>query len=89
MLVAARLSGVWHRARAHRFFSHARWSVDELGLRIAVLIIERLIEPGAPVLAAVDDALLHRRERKIHAVGSSLCLREQSPPQGVSVPRHE
>ena len=35
MLVGARLSGVCHHARAHRFFSHARWSVDELGLRIS------------------------------------------------------
>ncbi len=67
MLVGARLSGVWHHARAHRFFSHARWSVDELGLRIAVLIVERLSEPGTSVLVAVDDTLLHRLGRKVHA----------------------
>ncbi len=67
MLVGARLSGVWHHARAHRFFSHARWSVDQLGLEIAALIVERLTEPGAPVLVAVDDTLLHRLGRKIHA----------------------
>jgi SRSO17 transposase len=66
MLVGARLSGVWHHARAHRFFSHANWSVDELGLRIAVLIVERLTEPGVAVLLAVDDTLLHRLGRKIH-----------------------
>lgn len=66
MLVGCRLSGVWHHSRAHRFFSHARWSVDELGLRIAVLIVERLTEPGASVLVAVDDTLLHRRGRKVH-----------------------
>ncbi len=68
MLVGARLSGVWHHARTHRFFSSARWSVDELGLRIAVLIVERLTAPGAEVLVAVDDTLLHRRGRKIHGV---------------------
>jgi SRSO17 transposase len=66
MLVGARLSGVWHHARAHRFFSHARWSVDELGLRIAGVIIERLTESGAAVLVAVDDTLLHRLGRKVH-----------------------
>lgn len=66
MLVAARLSGVCHHARAHRFFSNARWSVDELGLRVAELIVERLTEPGAPVLVAIDDTLLHRRGRKVH-----------------------
>lgn len=67
MLIGARLSGVWHHARAHRFFSHARWSVDELGLRIAELIIERLTEPGAAIVVAIDDTLLHRLGRKIHA----------------------
>ena len=66
MLVGARLSGVWHHARAHRFFSLARWSVDELGLRIAALIVERLCEPDAPVLVAVDDTLLQRRGRRVH-----------------------
>jgi hypothetical protein len=66
MLVGARFSGVWHHARAHRFFSNARWSVDMLGLRLAVLIVERFTEPGAPVLVAVDDTLLKRLGRKIH-----------------------
>ena len=66
MLVGARLSGVWHHARAHRFFSDASWSVDELGLRVAVLIAERLCAPGAPLLIAIDDTLAHRRGRKVH-----------------------
>ena len=42
--VVARLSGVWHHARAHRFFSLASWQPDELGLRIAELIAQRLCE---------------------------------------------
>ncbi|MCA1680626.1 MAG: transposase [Actinobacteria bacterium] len=67
MLVGARLSAVWDHCRAHRFFSHACWSADELGLRIAALIVERLTEPGAAILVAVDDTLLHRLGRKVHA----------------------
>lgn len=67
MLVGARLSGVWHHARAHRFFSHARWDPGELGLALAALICERLLAPGVPVLVAVDDTLAHRLGRKIHA----------------------
>ena len=66
MLVGARLSGVWHHARAHRFFANARWCSEELGLRLAVLIVERFRDPDAPVLVAVDDTLLHRLGRKIH-----------------------
>jgi DDE superfamily endonuclease len=67
MLVGARLSGVWHHARAHRFFGNARWSADELGLRLAEVIVERFCAPGAPVLVAVDDTLLKRLGRRIHA----------------------
>ena len=66
MLVGARLSTVWHHARAHRFFATSRWSCDQLGLRIAALIVERFTEPGASVVVAIDDTLLHRRGRKIH-----------------------
>ncbi|MCA1701546.1 MAG: transposase, partial [Actinobacteria bacterium] len=65
MLVGARLGGVWDHSRAHRFFSRARWSVDELGLRIAGLVVERLSEPGAAVLLAVDDSLLKRLGRRV------------------------
>jgi DDE superfamily endonuclease len=67
MLVGSRLSGVWHHSRAHRFFSDARWSCDELGLRLAELIVEGFRLPGAPVLVAVDDTLMHRLGRRIHA----------------------
>jgi len=67
MLVGARLSAVWDHCRAHRFFSRARWSADELGLRIAALICERLLDPGAPLLVAIDDTLIHRLGRKVHA----------------------
>jgi hypothetical protein len=65
MLTGARLSEIWHHARAHRFFSHARWCVDELGLRVAELIVERLLDPEEPLVVPVDDSLLRRRGRKI------------------------
>ncbi len=67
MLVGARLAGVWHHARAHRFFSHARWSPDELGLLLSDVIVARLTEPGAALVLPVDDTLLHRLGRKVHA----------------------
>jgi hypothetical protein len=65
MLLGARLSRVWHHARAHRFFSHARWSTDQLGLAIAGLIVERLLPADAPLVVPVDDSLFKRRGRKI------------------------
>jgi hypothetical protein len=65
MLLGARLSRVWHHARAHRFFSHARWSADQLGLAVAALIVERLLPADAPLVVPVDDSLFKRRGRKV------------------------
>lgn len=65
MLIGARLSELWHHARAHRFFSAARWSVDELGLKVAEVIVDRLLAADAPLVVVVDDSLLKRRGRRI------------------------
>jgi hypothetical protein len=65
MLVGSRLSGVWHHARAHRFFSSADWSVDELGCRLSELIVDRLLGPQEPLVVPVDDTLAKRRGRKV------------------------
>jgi hypothetical protein len=64
-LVGARLSEVWHHARAHRFFSHARWCVDELGLMVAEVIVSRLLGPDQPLVVPIDDTLAKRRGRKV------------------------
>ena len=39
MLTGAGLERIWHHSRAHRFFSHARWSPDQVGLVLADLIV--------------------------------------------------
>ena len=80
MLVGARRSGVWHHARAHRFFSNAVWSADELGLRLAAVIAAGLCEPAAGVVVVVDDPLLLRLGRKVHANGRH--------PDANANPRH-
>ncbi len=49
----ASVGGLASRLRP-RFFSNARWSVDELGLALACLIVERFTNPGVSVLVAVD-----------------------------------
>ena len=64
-LVASQMSWRWHHSRAHRFFSRARWSADELGLRLAELIVERLVPDGATIEVAVDDTLLKRSGAKV------------------------
>lgn len=67
MLVGARLSSVWSHHRAHRFFSHARWSVEQLSYLLAQLVVRCLVPAGEPVTVAVDDTLFHRRGPKVFA----------------------
>src|SRR6266566_1214605 len=69
MLTGAGLSGVWRHDRAHRFFSHARWSSQALGLALAKLVVALLVPAGEPVLVAIDDTLFKRTGRKVHAIG--------------------
>jgi DDE superfamily endonuclease len=65
MLTGARLGGVWHHSRAHRFFAAARWSPDQLGLALLGLICARLVDPGRPLRLVVDDTLYRRAGRKV------------------------
>ncbi len=67
MLVGARLSKVWSHHRAHRFFSHARWSVDAVSATLARVVVRLLVAADEAIPVAVDDTLFHRRGPKVHA----------------------
>lgn len=67
MLVGARLSRVWSHHRAHRFFSHARWSLPEVSATLARLVVRLLVADGEAITVAVDDTLFGRRGPKVHA----------------------
>ena len=65
MLLGAGLERLWHHTRAHRLFSTAHWSADDVGLALAGLVVERLLPAGAPLVVAVDDTLFKRSGRKV------------------------
>jgi hypothetical protein len=67
MLVGARLSQTWSHHRAHRFFSHARWSTEQLSAILARLVVRLLVAPEAAVAVAIDDTLFLRCGPKVHA----------------------
>jgi hypothetical protein len=67
MLAGAGLACCWSHDRAHRFFSRARWSPDELGLAAAKLVAALLVPAGEPVVVAIDDTLFRRRGKKVWA----------------------
>lgn len=68
MWSAAGLAGRSHHARAHRFFSHARWDLDSLGLLVARLVVARFVPAGAALRVVVDDTLFHRYGTATHGV---------------------
>jgi hypothetical protein len=52
---------------ACRFFSEGTWDVDVVGVRVARLIVDRLLPAGAAVLVAVDDTLVKRGGKSVFA----------------------
>jgi hypothetical protein len=66
MLAGAGMAGAVSFHAACRFFSHAVWDVDRLGLLAAGLIVDRLLEPGEPIVVVVDETLFKRWGRKVH-----------------------
>ena len=66
MLAGAGMAAVVSFQRACRFFSHYVWEVDRLGLGVAGLIVDRLLDAEAPITVVVDDTLFRRWGRKVH-----------------------
>jgi hypothetical protein len=68
MLAGARMAGQVSFHAACRFFSHAVWDIDQLGLAVARLIVGRLLPAEEPIVVVVDDTLFRRWGRKVHHV---------------------
>jgi hypothetical protein len=66
MLSGAGMAGTVSFHAACRFFSHAVWDKDKLGLLVARLVVEWLLPAGVPLVVACDDTLFHRWGRKVH-----------------------
>jgi hypothetical protein len=66
MWIAAGWAGRRHWSVAHRFFSHARWDLDALGLRLATVVAARFA-PDGPLIVVVDDTLFTRYGKKVFA----------------------
>lgn len=66
-LVAAGVAGQQHHAAFHRVFSAARWSLDQLGLIVFVLL--KTLLPEGTVRLTLDDTEAHKRGLKVYGVG--------------------
>ena len=92
MLVGAGVAAVVSFHACCRFFSHHRWDVDRIGLVLARLIVDRLLEAGAPIVVVVDDTLFRRWGPRISVelsstpADASSCLRSD---HGDTPTRHK
>ncbi|HVH24229.1 MAG TPA: transposase [Pseudonocardia sp.] len=66
MLAGARMAQQISFHAACRFFSHAVWDIDRLGLVVARMVVTRLLGPGEPILVVIDDTLFKRWGRHVH-----------------------
>ena len=67
MLLGAQLSRAWSHHRAHRFFSHASWSTEQVCAILARLVVRLLVPSDTAVRVAIDDTLFLRHGPKVHA----------------------
>jgi hypothetical protein len=58
-----------HHARFHRFFSQARWRMDDLWERLVVLLAERLLSAEAVIDVVIDDTAQAKTGGHIYGVG--------------------
>jgi hypothetical protein len=65
MLAGAAMAAAVSFHSVCRFFSHHRWETDRVGLALARLIVDRLLEPGAPIEVVIDDTLFRRWGPKV------------------------
>jgi len=58
-----------HHARFHRFFSRARWDMDELWKGLVRLLAQELLSADDPVRIGIDDTAQKKTGAKIYGVG--------------------
>jgi hypothetical protein len=69
LIVSSDSVGNGHFSDYHRFFSQARWSIDQLWRLLAGLLIKTLIGSDAVILLAGDDTLCRKRGLGLFGAG--------------------
>lgn len=70
-LVATEVAGRRHHEAYHRFFSRGTWDPDTLGFWL-FRWIRSLLDPGAPIAAAIDDTLAPKKGPHVFGLGSHI-----------------
>jgi hypothetical protein len=69
LIVSSHSVGNGHHSDYHRFFSHAKWDLDELWKRLACQLVDRLLGKEAIIVLAGDDTLCRKRGLRLFGAG--------------------
>jgi hypothetical protein len=69
LIVSSDSVGNGHFSDYHRFFSHARWNIDDLWKHLARLLIDQFVGPDAVIIVAGDDTLCRKRGLRLFGAG--------------------
>ena len=69
LIVTSNSTDNGHFSDYHRFFSKASWSIDQLWMLLAKLVVSSLVGPDAVIYLAGDDTLCRKRGLGIFGTG--------------------
>lgn len=69
LIISSDSVGNGHFSDYHRFFSHAKWEIDQLWQCLARAIVNQLVGPDGVILLAGDDTLCRKRGLGLFGAG--------------------
>lgn len=69
LIISSDSVGNGHFSDYHRFFSHAKWKIDDLWKHLARLLIDHFVGPDAVIILAGDDTLCRKRGLSLFGAG--------------------
>jgi hypothetical protein len=69
LIISSDSVGNGHFSDYHRFFSHAKWKIDDLWKHLAELLIDHFVGPGGVIILAGDDTLCRKRGLGLFGAG--------------------
>lgn len=69
LIISSDSVGNGHFSDYHRFFSHAKWKIDDLWKLLAQLLFDQFVGPDAVIVLAGDDTLCRKRGLGLFGAG--------------------
>jgi hypothetical protein len=69
LIISSDSVGNGHFSDYHRFFSHARWNIDDLWKHLALILVAHFVGSDGVILLAGDDTLCRKRGLGLFGAG--------------------